>query len=107
MFDIIRGFVLDVRHNEHKESERGSLMRLYVTVFTLIFSLTGAPISYAYDDGFGDRFYNNAPSGLGDHNAEEEPSQDIAMDDLAESLQDIQPAAGDEEQDIEAEEAEQ
>ncbi|PCJ97029.1 MAG: hypothetical protein COA45_10435 [Zetaproteobacteria bacterium] len=48
-------------------------------------------------DEFGDRFYNQAPQGLGDYTAEDVEVLDIAMDDIAESLQDIMPAAGDEE----------
>ena len=48
-------------------------------------------------DEFGDRFYNQAPSGLGDFTAEVVEMPDIAMDDIAAELQDIMPAAGEEE----------
>ncbi len=47
-------------------------------------------------DEFGERFSNKAPSGLGDYTAEETEFPDIAMDDMAEALQDIMPAAGEE-----------
>lgn len=52
---------------------------------------------FAFDDGFGERFYNNAPSSLGEHEAPIEEIPDIAMDEMAEQLQNILPAAGEEE----------
>lgn len=45
-------------------------------------------------DEFGERFSNKAPSGLGDYTAEETEFPDIAMDEMAEELQNIMPAAG-------------
>ncbi len=74
-------------------------MRNTLFIIVGIFVVTPASTSYAFDDGFGDRFYNQAPAALGEYEveAEEAEMQDIAMDDLASELQNIQPAAGEEE----------
>ncbi len=68
-------------------------------IFLVLFVLTvgGFTPNIAFADEFGDRFYNQAPSGLGDYTAPEDEFPDIAMDDIARSLQDIMPAAGEEE----------
>lgn len=49
----------------------------------------------AHADDFGPRFDDTTPPGLADYTVEETP--DIAMDDMAKDLQDIMPAAGEEE----------
>lgn len=49
-------------------------------------------------DEFGERFYSQAPAGLGDFTASPTQTQDIAKDDTtAQELQEIMPAAGEEE----------
>ena len=49
-------------------------------------------------DEFGARFYAQAPRGLGDYTAPEVAVQNVASDDkVAEDLQNIMPAAGEEE----------
>lgn len=75
-------------------------MQIFLVLFALIIS--GVAPNMAFADEFGERFYNQAPSGLGDYTAaaEEEEFPDIAMDDIAKSLQDIMPASGDETDDI-------
>ncbi|MGH1456488.1 MAG: hypothetical protein ACRBDI_06885 [Alphaproteobacteria bacterium] len=78
-------------------------MHIYIAILTIFLVGTFSITAHAYDDGFGDRFYNSSPSALGEYTAEEETSQDIAMDEAAEGLQDIQPAAGTEEPDNEIE----
>ncbi len=65
-------------------------------VILSVLSVT-ATASYAFDDGFGDRFYNQAPQALGEYKAEDTEMPDIAMDDFARELQEIQPASGEEE----------
>jgi len=58
--------------------------------------LAFVPTSVSADD-FGERFYNNAPSSLGDFTSSgAEAFPDIAMDDAAQDLQEIMPAAGEE-----------
>ncbi len=77
-------------------------MRVFLTisVLFLLFSVFLPNIVFAdqIDDEFGARFYNKAPAGLGDYTAPEDEFPDIAMDDIANSLQNIMPAAGDEEE---------
>lgn len=52
----------------------------------------------AHADEFGERFYGEAPAGLGDFTAPATQTQDIAQDETtAEELQEIMPAAGEEE----------
>ena len=51
------------------------------------------------DDGFGEMFYNQTPKGMADHTVSEEETSDIAMDDAAQDMRDIMPAAGEEEAD--------
>ncbi len=59
-------------------------------IFTA-FCLASLP---SYADDFGERFYNQTPRGMADHTIEDSiPS--IAMDDMAADLQNIIPAAGD------------
>ncbi len=48
-------------------------------------------------DEYGERFYNQTPQGMADYTAEEEEIPAIAMDDVAADLQEIMPAAGEEE----------
>ncbi len=52
--------------------------------------------SIAHADEFGERFYNQAPQGLGEFTADnmDFDIEFISMDDIAASLQDIMPAAG-------------
>lgn len=65
---------------------------LFVTV---VITLTHfASSAMAFDDGFGDRFYNQGHAALGDYQSESEFIPEVAMDDLAQDLQDIMPAAG-------------
>ncbi len=47
-------------------------------------------------DEFGPRFHGEAPAGLGEFDAPSQEFPDIAMDDAAQDMQDIMPAAGDE-----------
>ncbi len=70
-------------------------MQIFLVLFVLMIGAS-APVT-AFADEFGERFYSKAPSGLGDYTAEENDEiPDIAMDDIAKSLQDIMPASGDE-----------
>ncbi len=62
-----------------------------IIALSLLTSVIGMSIP-AYADEFGPRFYNKTPAGLADYTIEETP--DIAMDEMAEDLQDIMPAAG-------------
>ncbi len=71
-------------------------MQILLILFVIVIS--GFVPNGAHADEFGDRFYNQAPQGLGDYEMEEEAEiQFISMDDIAKNLQDIMPAAGDEE----------
>jgi hypothetical protein len=72
-------------------------MRNALFIIIGLFCVNAATAAMAFDDGFGDRFYNQAPQALGDYTAEETEIQDVAMDDFANELQSIQPASGDEE----------
>ncbi len=49
-------------------------------------------------DEFGERFYNQTPAGMADYTVPQEEIPDIAMDEVAQELQDIMPASGDENQ---------
>lgn len=71
-------------------------MKQYLSVFLLAFTLCVGVSTHSFADEFGDRFYNQAPAGLGDYTAESHEIPDIAMDDVAKDLQDIMPAAGEE-----------
>jgi len=65
--------------------------------FLLLLSLLASFTTTAsLADEFGDRFYNEPPKGLGDFTADSHEIPDIAMDDAAQDVQDIMPAAGDE-----------
>ena len=71
-------------------------MQILLVLFVMI--VGGFVSNIALADEFGDRFYNQAPQGLGEYTMEEEIEiQFISMDDIAKNLQDIMPAAGDEE----------
>ncbi len=71
-------------------------MRFIKTVCVLSF-MACLP-SLAQADEYGERFYNQAPKGLGDFSSAETETPDIAMDDAAQDLQDVMPAAGEEEE---------
>ena len=71
-------------------------MRNALFIIIGLFCVNASTAAMAFDDGFGDRFYNQAPQALGDYTAEETEIQDVAMDDIANDLQSIQPASGDE-----------
>lgn len=69
---------------------------IILSVFTII-----AFMPYvAFADEFGERFYSETPSGLGEYNVTSVEIQDIAMDEVAEDLQDVMPAAGEESENI-------
>lgn len=65
---------------------------LSIAVFSII--LSSATFHAAIADEFGDRFYNQTPPGLADGTGEAEEIPDIAMDDAAQDMQNIMPAAG-------------
>ncbi len=48
----------------------------------------------ALADEFGDRFYSQTPTGLGEHTVIETESPEVAMDNLAKEVQEISPASG-------------
>ena len=81
-------------------------MRVLALLSLFVFSgfLPNSAAAEAFNDGFGDRFYSKAPAGLGDYTAEITEIPDIAMDEMAEDLQKIMPAAGDSEDVSETEE---
>lgn len=71
------------------------IMRFFfLAIFTILVSLTSG---IAMADEFGERFYNQAPQALGDYTMDASEIPDIAMDDMAQDLQNIMPAAGEEE----------
>ncbi len=70
---------------------------MHILIILLAVTLGIALPNIALADDFGARFYNQAPKGLGDYTAPESEIPDIAMDDMAEDLQNIMPAAGEEE----------
>ncbi len=74
-------------------------MKQILSVFLIAFALVNMTSGSVMADDFGDRFYNQAPAGLGDFTAETHEIPDIAMDDVAKDLQEIMPAAG---EDVEA-----
>lgn len=45
-------------------------------------------------DEYGDRFYNQTPVGMAEYPSFSNEMPDIAMDDIADELQNIKPAAG-------------
>ncbi len=70
-------------------------IRIY-TIFTILVIIPAAQSSQA--DEFGDRFYNKTPAGMADYTVDDNKSTDIAdisMDDAAQQVQNIAPAAGD------------
>ena len=67
-------------------------MKRIVFSFLLVLSLS----SPALADEFGDRFYNQTPAGLGDYTMPEEGIPMVSIDDIAQDLQDVMPAAGEE-----------
>lgn len=71
-------------------------MRHFLFIIMLSVLSVTATASNAFDDGFGDRFYNQAPQALGEYTTEDSEVPDIAMDDFARELQEIQPASGEE-----------
>ncbi len=65
--------------------------------FTFLVAIALSTISFsAHADEFGARFFNQAPPGLGDFTADEHQIPDVAMDDAAQDMQNIMPAAGEE-----------
>ena len=78
-------------------------MRKFIYTIVAMMAIGTTFPAQAFDDGFGDRFYNQSPAAFGEHTDEGHEVQDIAMDDIAIELQNIKPAAGDEEEAVEAE----
>tara|TARA_R110002072_G_scaffold64825_5_gene160926 strand:- start:559 stop:819 length:261 start_codon:yes stop_codon:yes gene_type:complete len=82
--------------------KRVKIMRFFfLAVFTILIGLTSG---VAMADEFGERFYNQAPQALGDYTMAASEIPDIAMDDMAQDLQNIMPAAGEEDLDGPSEE---
>lgn len=74
-----------------------------IRLFTLILSLACFSPFVVRADDFGPRFYNQAPQALGDFTVESEEIENIAMDEnLAEELEEIVPAAGEQEKNIDS-----
>ena len=71
-------------------------------ILSLIALGTLVPHGAAYADEFGERFYGQTPQGLGDFAAEEAEISDIATEDISEDLDNIMPAAGEEETNTDA-----
>lgn len=74
---------------------------MHFAFFAVMAVIVGGFAGVALADEFGERFYNHAPEALGDftstHTEMPEIAKDDAMDSLAKDLQDIMPAAGEEE----------
>ena len=66
---------------------------MILAVFTMVAFMPNMAVA----DEFGERFHAQTPSGLGEYTAMDSEIPDITMDDVAKTLQDIMPAAGDEE----------
>ncbi|MFP4097340.1 MAG: hypothetical protein ACLFP8_02890 [Alphaproteobacteria bacterium] len=78
---------------------RSLVMLSMATVVSIVFSATVLVIllaTKANADEYGQRFHNETPPGMAEYTVPETP--EIAMDDKAEDLQDIMPAAGDKEE---------
>ncbi len=58
-------------------------------------------------DEYGERFYGRTPAGMAEYTAPSYEMPDIAMDDMASSLQDIMPAAGENSNETSEQEPEQ
>jgi|GEM_PF-2384487 len=69
---------------------------LLLTATVLFFALS----KNASADEYGERFYNHTPSGMAEYTVPSYETPDIAMDDTAEDLQNIMPAAGDAVEDV-------
>lgn len=67
----------------------------YLLPATILASLV--IMHHACADDYGERFYNQTPTGLAEYSVSSHETPDIAMDDAARELQNIMPAAGDEE----------
>ncbi len=63
---------------------------LILSIFTII---AFVPFM-AFADTFGERFNADTPNGLGEYMMDDVEIQNIAMDEVAEDLQDIMPASG-------------
>ena len=77
-----------------KPSHRGKMMR-FITIYMIAMFMVLPHVASANE--FGDMFYNQTPAGMADYTAPETESSDIAMDEMAKDMQDIMPAAGEEE----------
>ena len=71
-----------------------NIMVVFVSMALCLGSIT------SHADEYGERFYNQTPKGMADFTANPHEIPDIAMDEIADSLQDIMPAAGDESTDV-------
>jgi len=74
-------------------------MRYFILTLLMGVFITSAQSAMAEDD-FGKRFAGETPAGMAEGTYEPEESPAIAMDNEAIRLQDIVPAAGEEEDDI-------
>jgi len=77
------------KHKIFKELDMLRTLGFLFSVTILFFGFS----NYASADDYGERFYNQTPTGMADFTLPDE-TVDIAMDDIAEDLQDIMPAAG-------------
>lgn len=71
-------------------------MRFYI--LTLLAGFVFITPQNALADDFGERFTGETPAGLAEGTYEPEEAPAVAQDSTAEDLQDIMPAAGDEEE---------
>ncbi len=70
-------------------------MMRFTTIYMIVIFMVLPHVASANE--FGDMFYNQTPAGMADYTAPETESSDIAMDEMAKDMQDIMPAAGEEE----------
>jgi len=70
-------------------------MMRFITIYMIAMFMVLPHVALANE--FGDMFYNQTPAGMADYTAPETESSDIAMDEMAKDMQDIMPAAGEEE----------
>lgn len=83
-------------------SDKGMAMQHGIFLFAviLVFSCVQGAVAKDLEEGsFGAPFYNQTPAGMAEYTMDDAADQDIAMDDAAADLQNIIPAAGDEDAD--------
>jgi len=73
--------------------------KIRISAILLIFGIMVSAQNVRADE-FGERFYNQTPKGMADYTVPQDEDADIAMDEAAQQMQDIMPAAGDEEEEV-------